>query len=339
MTLGTSGGGATFDSANYAMTLADPVSGAGSLTKINAGTLTLAATNTYSGNTLVAGGVLDVTSPLAMQDSTLDTSGSGSVNFASLTLATLGGLTGGGTLSLANSSTVALALSVGNNDANTTFSGGLSGPGSLTKIGSGVLFFSGSATYAGPTTINQGTLIVNGSLVSPVTVNSGGTLGGTGNLASGTVSSGGAIAPGSALGSLHFSGALVLAPGGDLDYELDLPGTSSMITCNSLTLGGQNFSNFAFPYTANFAPGTYYLIEANSLPGGSLGTSTSGAIGDYPATLAVEGNNLVLTVVPEPGALALLGVAATILLAWRCRQERAAAPGRLDANLLPRGER
>ena len=35
--------------------------------------------------------------------------------------------------------------------------------------------------------INQGTLLVNGSLVSPVTVNSGGTLGGTGSLTSGTV--------------------------------------------------------------------------------------------------------------------------------------------------------
>ena len=159
--------------------------------------------------------------------------------------------------SIINSNSVASTLTLSPSGGSSTFSGMIRGGGTLGTIslvvsGSGVQVLAGSNTYTGPTTINQGTLLVNGSLVSPVTVNSGGTLGGTGNLASGTVSSGGAIAPGSALGSLHFSGALVLAPGGDLDYELDLPGTSSMITCNSLTLGGQNFSNFAFPYTANF---------------------------------------------------------------------------------------
>ena len=41
MTLGTSGGGATFDTAGYAVTLSGSLSGPGSLTKVDSGTLIL----------------------------------------------------------------------------------------------------------------------------------------------------------------------------------------------------------------------------------------------------------------------------------------------------------
>ena len=64
MTLGAQRQRSDFDTAGFAMTLSpDPLSGPGSLTKIDSGTLTLAATNTYSGNTLVSGGTLALGSP------------------------------------------------------------------------------------------------------------------------------------------------------------------------------------------------------------------------------------------------------------------------------------
>ena len=94
-------------------------SNSGGLTKLGSGMLTLAATEAFTGNTLVTGGTLALGSPLALQSSTLDTSGSGTLSFGTLTAATFGGLTGPGTLALLDASSAAVALSVGMNNATT----------------------------------------------------------------------------------------------------------------------------------------------------------------------------------------------------------------------------
>jgi autotransporter-associated beta strand protein len=169
---------ATIDTSGNGITLSGALSGSGSLTKVDSGTLTLAAANTFSGNTLVSGGTLALGNALALQDSTLDTSGSGVVGFGSLTSATLGGLSGLGTLRLTNSSSAAVALNVGNNNTNTTYSGTLSGAGSLTKIGGGTLVLSGSNSYTGGTAVDAGTLVVTSNTALPdgtsLTVGAGG---------------------------------------------------------------------------------------------------------------------------------------------------------------------
>ncbi|MGA2066342.1 MAG: autotransporter-associated beta strand repeat-containing protein [Thermoguttaceae bacterium] len=139
-------------------TLSGQITGTGGLNKTGAGALTLAASNTYTGSTLVSGGALTLGNTAALQQSTLDTSGGGVLSFGSLGSATLGGLTGPGTLTLANTASAAVALSVGNNNNSTTFSGTLQGAGSLIKIGTGTLTLSGSNTYSGGTTVSGGTL-------------------------------------------------------------------------------------------------------------------------------------------------------------------------------------
>jgi autotransporter-associated beta strand protein len=86
-----------------------------------------------------------------------------------------------------------------NQNKDTTFAGTISGAsGTWTKSGSFALTLTGANTYTGATTVNAGTLRVNGSIgTGAVTVNGSGTLGGTGVInGATTVQSGGVLAPG-----------------------------------------------------------------------------------------------------------------------------------------------
>ena len=182
-------------------TLAPTIGGSGSLIQTGGGLTLLANSNTYTGGTAITGGTLALGNPLALQNSTLDTSGSGTLSFGSITAATLGGLTGPGTLALSNTASAAVTLSVGNDNASTTFSGMLTGPGGLTKVGGGTLWLSSSNSFSGTTTVNGGALVVantgalrnstvnataNTNIVFNVSAASVGGLSGTGNLNLGT---------------------------------------------------------------------------------------------------------------------------------------------------------
>jgi autotransporter-associated beta strand protein len=88
-----------------------------------------------------------------------------------------------------NSDATAALFTVGNNDAISTFTGAIDDSGgtyevALTKTGAGALTLSGVNNYRGDTTLNAGTLVVNGSLgsASAVAVNTGGTLSGNGTV-------------------------------------------------------------------------------------------------------------------------------------------------------------
>jgi len=108
---------------------------------------------------------LKIGDALAMQNATLDMNAadSGTVSLNNLS-ATLGALTGSRNLAL-GSGTVA----IGNNPLSTTYSGALSGTGSLVKIGNGSLTLSGSNSYTGSTSVSAGTLAMGANNVLPAT--------------------------------------------------------------------------------------------------------------------------------------------------------------------------
>jgi autotransporter-associated beta strand protein len=129
------GTGGVFDTNGTNGTLSGEISGSAPLTKANAGTLTLSGSSTYSGDTTVSAGRLEVTGSL------------GSGSYAGAIHVT------GGVLAL-------------NQAGAQTLSGVISGGGTLAKSGAGVLTLSGSNTYTGDMAISGGTLLVTGSLGS-----------------------------------------------------------------------------------------------------------------------------------------------------------------------------
>jgi len=137
--------------------------GARPLEKIGAGTLTLAGSNTYSGGTVITAGRLNVAS-----NSNLG-SAAGGLAIGNAVLGVTATFSSGRATSLTGAAGIDVATG-----ASLIQSGLVSGLGSLTKTGSGTLFLTANNTYAGPTTVSGGDIIVGG----------GGTTGslGTGNV-------------------------------------------------------------------------------------------------------------------------------------------------------------
>ena len=204
------------------------------MTKIGTGTLTLSGANTYTGNTNINGGKLNVGSV-----ETAGTSGplgnqlanaAGTISF------------GGGTLqySAANqfdysgrfSTAASQPISVDTNSQSVIFATALtSSGGTLTKLGAGTLTLTNAAnTYTGLTTISAGTLSAANIVVG----------GGQSNL--GNATSAVVLGDTATKGTLSYTGSTatytrgftVLAGGG----EIDTTTAGQTLTLNSGTITG-----------------------------------------------------------------------------------------------------
>jgi len=321
--------------APYTVTYGGIITGSSALA-VTGGTLALSGANTYSGTvTIGSGGTINDNAANALQYATVAAT-TGNLTFGTSAV-TLGALSGSRAIALTTTSNSAVALTVGNNNTTTTYSGALSSSGSLTKIGSGTFTLSGANTYSGATTITGGTLLVSGSLggSGAVTVNSGATLAGAGSLAGlTTVANGGSISPGNnAVGTLTLNGGLTLNTGSSLNFDLGATSDQIKVTSGVLTgpgtVGGValNLSN-----TGSFQAGTYALIDFTGATTSNLAASSfviDDPIAGYDYSLSVDGSTLDLTAtesaVPEPANYAAIaGLAALALgLQRRMRAGRA----------------
>ena len=320
------------------------ISGRGTLTQAGSGTLNLGLSNTYTGATYINAGTLQagVASNAFGNNSAVVLA-----NVAGATLdlhsfnETIGSLAGGGSTG-GNVTLGTGTLTVGGNNASTTYAGVLNGTGGLIQVGSGTLTLLGNNAYTGVTTISAGTLAANNASGSAtgtgaVTVQTGGTLGGGGTVAGAvTIQSGATLDPGLqlAVARLTLGNNLTLNAGANLTVELggSAPGTGYSqlrLTAGTLSLAGSNLHVVELAGFSLAVGQTFVLLDntstaaatagtfANTTLGGSLYTDAAGNTFqvNYAAMADNDSvqNDVMLTVqsvVPEPSTWTLLGVGA-----------------------------
>jgi autotransporter-associated beta strand protein len=271
--------------------LSGAISGTGSLTQSGTGNTTISGTNTFTGNTVISGGQLILGNSLALQGSTLNYNNQGgALSFGTLTSATLGGLSGGQDLALANSTAGAVDLTVGGNGLSTTYSGNLSGTGNLTKNGVGKLSLTGTSSFSAILNDNAGIveLDAGGKLDQVTAVNiaaaagtqvyvHGGNLTSSGAFTVREVGSGFLIDAGNAtfnggvtIPSQANDGSIIKVAGGSFTTTTLNMGRTGNVTASTPSTTGFIVSGGTATVTGNVTVGTSNSNSTVSVQGGSL---------------------------------------------------------------------
>ena len=268
------------------------VTGGGALSKLGAGTLTLGGTSNTFSTTYVQSGQITVAST--------GTSALGAVTINPAAALKVGD---GGTLgSISFTSLTDNGTLIFDRTDNRTFSGTISGSGSLLKLNSNTLTLTGSSTYTGTTTIAQGAISASSIVVSGGTSNLGnassaivlgdatntGTLTYTGGTA--TFTRGLNIQAGGGGLQVNGSGGLTLNSGGVSAGGLFTVSGSQGVFLNSVVsgTGGLTVSSTNTVYfgAANTYTGT------TTISAGQLQIGTGGSTGSLSTSSAIVNNGV-----------------------------------------------
>lgn len=243
-------------------------SGNGVLDKMGDSVLTFMGDYAFQGVTNILGGAVRI-GGIIDPETDFDLGAGGTLDITGNNQ-TIGGLEGdaGSSVVIGDSE-----LTVDQGD-DTEFGGDISGTGSLVKDGDGTLNLTGDSSYTGPTSVNGGTLAVNGSIASPVTVNGGGTLGGNGTVGSTIVGNGGTLAPGNSIGQLTVNGDLAFAAGSTYEVEVNAAGAADRLDATGAVTIASTANVAVLAEDGNYNPRTDYVI----LTGASGITGTFGSV-------------------------------------------------------------
>ncbi|MEJ1169275.1 autotransporter outer membrane beta-barrel domain-containing protein [Variovorax sp. CCNWLW235] len=221
-------------------TFSGAIAGTGSLA-LAGGAQVLTGTNTYTGGTAIS-----ATSTLQLGD---------------------GGTSGSIVGNVVNDGTFVF------NRANRLDLGGdISGSGGIRQVGTGMTNLTGnSAAFAGTTTVEAGTLAVNGALGGAMSVLATGRLQGSGTVG-GSATVNGTVAPGNSIGTLSINGNFTQFAGSTYQVEVDPASTASDLLrvggSASIASGAQ--LNVVRAGSGSFGIGTRYTVL--SADGGVIGT-------------------------------------------------------------------
>lgn len=202
----------------------------------------------------------------------------------------------------------------------------------LRKTGAGTLVLNHANTYLGQTVIDEGSLILNGSLAGATVIN-GGTLTGAGNARQVSVNAGGTLAPGVGIGTL--SSESVTFNGGTLAIEINSStlGRDTLAIIGSLILGGAPVSlNVTDLGNSGLAGGTSLtlLTYTGTWDGGLFSVNGSPLLDEQAFTVGMNSfrmdygdastKSFRIVAVPEARASVLLGLSAAFLGSFRRRR-------------------